>query len=92
MPKAYGSPQAAGQIGAVAASLQHSSWQCLIFKPLSKARDQTRVLMDNSWIRCHWVVTGTLEKKKNLNKNKFKKRFTDQGGESRIKIDAEFPL
>ena len=29
--------------------LHHSSWECQIFKPLSEARDRTRILMDNSW-------------------------------------------
>ena len=31
--------------------LHHSSWQCRILNPLSKARDGTHVLMDASWIR-----------------------------------------
>ena len=30
--------------------LHHSSWQCQILKPLSKARDRTCILMDTSWI------------------------------------------
>ena len=30
--------------------LHHSPWQCWIPNPLSKARDQTRILMDTSWI------------------------------------------
>ena len=38
-PTAYGGSQARGQIGAVAASLHHSSWHRWIFNPLSKARD-----------------------------------------------------
>ena len=28
----------------------HSLWQHWIFNPLSSARDQTRVLMDASWV------------------------------------------
>ena len=44
-PMAYGGSQAGGQIGATAAGLHHSSQQCWIFNPLSKARDQTQVLM-----------------------------------------------
>ena len=61
---AYGSSQARGQIGAIAASLhhshsnawskpcprcRHSSRQCRISNPLSKARDQS-ILMDPSWV------------------------------------------
>jgi len=40
-------------------NLQHSSWQCWIFNPLSKARDQTLVLMDTSQVRYCWATTGT---------------------------------
>ena len=38
-PSAYGGSQARCQIGAVASSLCHSSQQCQILNPLSKARD-----------------------------------------------------
>ena len=38
-PRAYGSFQARGQIGAAAAGLHHSSQQRRIVNPLSKARD-----------------------------------------------------
>ena len=62
---AYGSPQARGQLRAVAGSLHHSHsnvgselclWptpqlrQCQILNPLSEARDRTHVLMDTSWV------------------------------------------
>ena len=30
-------------------NIPHSSWQHQILNPLSKARDQTRILMDTSW-------------------------------------------
>ena len=39
--------------------LHHSSQQFQIFNPLSKARDQTCVLMDASKICFHWAMTGT---------------------------------
>ena len=60
---AHGGSQARGRIGAVAADLHdrcskgdpshvwdlhHCSWQCLILNPLSRARDQTQVLLDAS--------------------------------------------
>ena len=31
--------------------LHHSSWQRWILNPLSRARDQTRVLVDTIWVR-----------------------------------------
>ena len=39
--------------------LHHSSRQCWILNPLSKARDQTWVLRDASQICFHWATTGT---------------------------------
>ena len=36
--------------------LHHSSWQCQILNPLSKARDQTQIPMDTVWVYnllCH---------------------------------------
>ena len=36
--------------------LHHSSWQHQI---LSEARDQTRIFMDTSRVRYHWVTRGT---------------------------------
>ena len=66
---AYGGSQARGQIGAAAASLHaratatpdlsrvcylhHSSWQHRILNALSKARDQTGILMDTSRVCFH---------------------------------------
>ena len=73
-PLAHGSSQARGQIGAIAAGLYHShsnsrsmphlqpapqSPQCQILNPLSKAKDQTCVLMDTGQIHFHWATTGT---------------------------------
>ena len=64
-PTAYGSSQARGDIRAAAASrgqshnnarlihicdLHHSSQQSQIFNPLSKARDQTCILLDTSQV------------------------------------------
>ena len=72
---AYGSFQASGWIRAAAAglhhshsniglsrvfNLHHSSWQCRIPDPLSKARDQTHILMDASWICFCCATVGTL--------------------------------
>ena len=48
---AYGSSQARGRIGATAAGLYHSSWQCQILNPLSEARDQTC----NPWLVVRFV-------------------------------------
>ena len=41
--------------------LHHSSRQHRILNPLSKARDQTRVLLGTSWICFCWAMMGTLE-------------------------------
>ena len=40
-------------------SLQHSSWQYQILNPLSKARDQTCILVDASQICFCWATVGT---------------------------------
>ena len=40
--------------------LYHSLRQHQILNPLSRARDQTCILMDTSWIHYHWVTLGTL--------------------------------
>ena len=64
---AHGRSQASGQIGAVAAGLQHShsntgselhhsSWQCQILNPLSKTRDWTCVFMDTSQVHYCWAM------------------------------------
>ena len=65
VPTACERSQARGRIGAPAPAyttatatqnpshvydLHHSSRQCRILKPLSKARDRTCILMDTSWI------------------------------------------
>ena len=39
--------------------LHHSSRQCQILKPLSKARDRTHILMDTSQISFYCVTMGT---------------------------------
>ena len=59
MHVAYGSSQARGQIRTVYASLYHSSQQCRILRPLSKARDQTCILTDTSRVRLCCATTGT---------------------------------
>ena len=40
-------------------NLHHSSWQCWVLNPLSKARERTLNLMVPSWIRFHCATTGT---------------------------------
>ena len=57
--EAYGSSQAGGRIGAVAADLHHSSQQHQILNPLSEARNQTCILMDTSQVCYCWATTGT---------------------------------
>ena len=52
-PVAYGSSMPRGRIGAVAASLHHSSQQCWVLNSLSEARDQTCVLVGASRVRYH---------------------------------------
>ena len=71
-PKAYGSSQVRGWIGATAYSvhqamqnlshtcdLYHSSQQCRVLNPQSKARDWTRVLMDTNRVHYFWATAGT---------------------------------
>ena len=73
-PEAFGSSQARGQIGTIAAglphspsnqdpsrvcNLQHSSQKCRILNPLSKVRDRTHIFMDTSWICFPCTITGT---------------------------------
>ena len=73
-PMAYGSSQVRGLIGATAAGCttatamwdpsqvcnqHHSSQQCQIPDPLSKARDQTHILMDPRQIHFCCAITGT---------------------------------
>ena len=71
-PVAYGSSQATGWIGATAAGHSHSNTGCepsLLstpqltpmpdLHPLSKASDQTCILMDTSWVHYQWDTVGT---------------------------------
>ena len=39
--------------------LHHSSWQCRVLNPLSRARDWTRILMNASQICFRWATIGT---------------------------------
>ena len=72
-PKAYGSSQARGQVRATAAGLCHSHtrselhlWPTLqltakldpLFNTLSRARDQTCILMDTSRVHFCWAAVG----------------------------------
>ena len=50
------------EIGALSMSVTyttHSSWQCRILNPVSKARDRTHSLMVPSQIRLHCAMRGT---------------------------------
>ena len=73
-PAACESSKARGRIGAVVAglhhstatrdpscicNLHHSSWQCQILNPMSKARDQTHILMDISQVHFYWATMRT---------------------------------
>ena len=40
-------------------NLHLSSWQRWILNSLSKARDQTLILMDTNWIHFHCTTMGT---------------------------------
>ena len=70
----HGSSQARGRIGAAAAAYTiatamqnqshicdpyHSSQQCWILNPLSKARDWTHILMGTRRVHYHWATMGT---------------------------------
>ena len=61
-PTAHGGSQARGLIGTVATATQDlsriSSQQCRIPNPLSKARDQTCIIMDTGRICFHCTTTG----------------------------------
>ena len=74
-PTANGGSQAGGWIRSVAVSYaiatatpdlscvcerHHSSKQCQILNPLSGAKDRTCILMDTSWVHCHWATMRTL--------------------------------
>ena len=47
--------------------IQHSSRQHQILNPLSRARDQTHVFIDTSWVPHHWATMGmpTVESRNN---------------------------
>ena len=49
-PLAYTTATATRDLSYVC-DLYHSSWQCWILNPLSKAKDRTRVLKDTSQVR-----------------------------------------
>ena len=38
--------------------LHHTSWQRWILNPLSRARDQTHILIDANWVCYCWATTG----------------------------------
>ena len=57
-------------------NLQHSSRQCQILNPLSKARAGNHILMDTSWVHYHWAMMGT--PLKNLLKSTRNSKWTYQ--------------
>ena len=75
LPLAYATATATQDLSHVC-DLHHSSQQCQIFNPLSKARDGTCILMEASQIRFCWATMGTLQFFKKLNfYNKFYKKL-----------------
>ena len=58
---AYGSSQARGRLRTAAASLHHSHSNSGSFKPLSEARDGTRILLATRQIQIRfcYATTGT---------------------------------
>ena len=58
-PKAYGSSIGVQSEQQLESDLCHSSCQCQILNPLSKARNQTLVLMDTRWVCYQWATMGT---------------------------------
>ena len=54
----YATATATGDLSCVC-DLHHSSRECQILNPLSKARDQTLILMVTSWVHYHQATTGT---------------------------------
>ena len=57
-PPAYTTAAATQDLSHIC-KLHHSSRQCWILNPLSKARDQTHNFMVPSWIRFHCTTSGT---------------------------------
>ena len=55
---AYTTPTATSDLSLVC-DLHHSSWQCQILNTLSKARDQTLILIDISLVNYQWAIMGT---------------------------------
>ena len=60
-PVAYGSSQTRGRIGAAAPGLHQQPQQHRIWDPMSKAKDQTHILVDTSQIRFCCATIGTLK-------------------------------
>ena len=61
IPVTYGSSWARGWIGLshFICDLYHSSRRGWFLNPLSKARDQTHILMGTSWVHFPWATVGT---------------------------------
>ena len=55
--QAYATGTAKGDLSHIC-NLDHSSWQCQILNPLSKARDWTQVLVDTGGDHYRWAMKG----------------------------------